>query len=49
MTSLAALEMCNDRGSRAGRSHEEKSRFRFLAISAYARFLLSRLDEAADK
>jgi hypothetical protein len=37
-------EMCNSRGSHAGRSDEEEARFRFLAISAYGRFLLSRLD-----
>jgi hypothetical protein len=37
-------EMCNSRGSHAGRSDGEEARFRFVAISAYARFLLSRLD-----
>jgi hypothetical protein len=37
-------EMCNSRGSHAGRSDEEEARFRFVAISAYARFLLSRVD-----
>jgi hypothetical protein len=37
-------EMCNSRGSHAGRSDAEEARFRFLAISAYGRFLLSRLD-----
>ncbi|MBW8059853.1 MAG: hypothetical protein FVQ78_05860 [Solirubrobacterales bacterium] len=37
-------EMCNSRGSHAGQSSEEEARFRFVAISAYARFLLSRLD-----
>ncbi len=37
-------ELCNSRGSHAGRSDEEEARFRFVAISAYSRFLLSRLD-----
>jgi hypothetical protein len=36
-------EMCNSRGSHAGRSDEEEARLRLLAISAYARFLLSQL------
>jgi hypothetical protein len=40
-------EMCNARGSHAGRSDAEEARFRFLALSAYARFLLSRLEEPA--
>jgi hypothetical protein len=37
-------EMCNSRGSHPGRSDAEEAHFRFVVISAYARFLLSRLD-----
>jgi len=40
-------QMCNARGPHASRSDAEEARFRFLAISAYARFLLSRLGEPA--
>lgn len=36
-------ELSNSRGPHRGRSDEEEARFRFVAISAYARFLLSRL------
>lgn len=36
-------EMCNSRGSHAGRSDPTEARFRLLAVTAYGRFLLSQL------
>lgn len=35
-------EMCNSRGSHAGRSNPDEARFRLLTVTAYGRFLLSR-------
>jgi hypothetical protein len=35
--------MCNTRGAHAGLSSEEEARFRLLAVTAYVRFLLSRM------
>jgi hypothetical protein len=36
-------KVCNSRGSHAGLSDSDEARFRFLAVTAYGRFLLDRL------